>query len=327
MTIVSNDPSLWSTIATERSFSYFIAASCAMVVYDSALTFGQEVDMIWNQRWSLMTLLYLSVRYMGILFSVDLIIGSPDGLTNRHGVSEILDGACRSSITNDHNSCTVVSQAQMWSGVVINALLWVIMVTRLHAMYQRSRRMLIFLIVISLALTIAIAAVVAIQRSRDSGEEVIMSGTYLCAVLGYDLFLASLTWMLGTAWEVLALCLAAWIAVKHFRELRQSPAGPAIGDILTVLIKSHMFYFVGFAAASCFNLGYTLSPTLMNSTFFAGLLEIASLMQMFILGPRLILSIREFNANVVENSDAATGMTSIAFQAGRPVSTASGGDV
>jgi len=73
-----------------------------------------------------------------------------------------------------------------------------------------------------------------------------MSGTYLCAVLGYDLFLASLTWMLGTAWEVLALCLAAWIAVKHFRELRQSPAGPAIGDILTVLIKSHMFYFVGY---------------------------------------------------------------------------------
>jgi len=51
--------------------------------------------------------------------------------------------------------------------------------------------------------------------------------------------------MVGTAWEVLALCLASWIALKHFRELQQRPTGLAIGDCLTVLVKSHMFYFAG----------------------------------------------------------------------------------
>ncbi|OJA10213.1 hypothetical protein AZE42_05512 [Rhizopogon vesiculosus] len=35
MTIVSNDPSLWSKIDADRSFSYVIVASSAMVVYDS----------------------------------------------------------------------------------------------------------------------------------------------------------------------------------------------------------------------------------------------------------------------------------------------------
>jgi len=36
--------------------------------------------------------------------------------------------------------------------------------------------------------------------------------------------------------------------------------------------------------------------------------------QMFVLAPRLILSIRQYNAKVVAESDEATAMTSIAFQ-------------
>jgi hypothetical protein len=44
---------------------------------------------------------------------------------------------------------------------------------------------------------------------------------------------------------------------------------------------------------------------------------------MFVLGPRLILSIREYHAKLVVDSDAATGMTSIAFQERVYVSTSS----
>jgi len=48
-------------------------------------------------------------------------------------------------------------------------------------------------------------------------------------------------------------------------------------------------------------------------------------MQMFVLGPRLILSIRDYQAKLVTNSDEATAMTTIAFQERVQVST--GGDV
>ncbi|KAG1787070.1 uncharacterized protein HD556DRAFT_1411143 [Suillus plorans] len=37
------------------------------MTYDWALTFGQEVELVWRQPWSLMTVMYLSVRYLGIL--------------------------------------------------------------------------------------------------------------------------------------------------------------------------------------------------------------------------------------------------------------------
>ena len=35
---------------------------------------------------------------------------------------------------------------------------------------------------------------------------------------------------------------------------------------------------------------------------------------MFVLGPRLILGVREFNANLITNADAGTEMHSIVFQ-------------
>jgi hypothetical protein len=44
---------------------------------------------------------------------------------------------------------------------------------------------------------------------------------------------------------------------------------------------------------------------------------------MFVLGPRLILGVREYHARLVANSDEATGMASIVFQEGVHVSTSS----
>jgi hypothetical protein len=46
-------------------------------------------------------------------------------------------------------------------------------------------------------------------------------------------------------------------------------------------------------------------------------------LQMFVLGPRLILSVREYNAKLVANSDAETSMNSIVFQERVHVSTSS----
>ncbi|KIK45349.1 hypothetical protein CY34DRAFT_801707, partial [Suillus luteus UH-Slu-Lm8-n1] len=69
MTLVSNDPTWWPFINAGIIASYFLVASSAGLIYDWMLTFGQEVELIWRQRWSLMTVLYLAVRY-GAMFYV-----------------------------------------------------------------------------------------------------------------------------------------------------------------------------------------------------------------------------------------------------------------
>jgi hypothetical protein len=57
--------------------------------------------------------------------------------------------------------------------------------------------------------------------------------------------LFAISWILSTVWEVLALGLSVWIAVKHFRDLRRfgPSTGSTIGGCFKVLTKSHVLYF------------------------------------------------------------------------------------
>lgn len=74
MTIVSNDPIWWPFIAFSRSYSYVEVAAFVAVSYDWALMFGQEVELVWRKRWSLVTLTYLSVRYAAMPYIVFRIL-------------------------------------------------------------------------------------------------------------------------------------------------------------------------------------------------------------------------------------------------------------
>ncbi|KAG1883246.1 hypothetical protein F4604DRAFT_1920436 [Suillus subluteus] len=137
-----------------------------------------------------------------------------------------------------------------------------------------------------------------------------------------------MTWILDTVWEVVALCLAVWITVKHFRELRQHSTRGIIGDSFTVLMKTHVSYFASFLAFSCFRIAF-LSPMLsagpysLGADMYGGFAQIFELVQLFVLGPRLILGVREYHAELVANSDTATTMTSIAFEERVHASTSS----
>ncbi|KAG2356888.1 hypothetical protein BDR07DRAFT_415877 [Suillus spraguei] len=312
MTIISNDPSWWPTINASICSGYFEVASFIVVTYDWVLTFEQEVELVWRQRWSLMTVLYLGVRYLGISLAVLEIFGNVTTISLTDSVSFI------------------VYAASDWINLVVYVMLWVIIITRLHAMYQRSRKILIFLVVPFLGLSIFCGVAIIMSMMDISGEELILSGIYRCWLnyAGDDvLLLVSLTWILAIAWEVLTLCLAVWIAVKHFRERRRHSVGGIFGDCFTVLMETHVLYFASFVASSCFQLIYELSPVAdqysIDVQIYACLLQIFQVLQMFVLGPRLILSVRAYHAKLVADSDATTDMTSVAFQEHVHISTSS----
>ncbi|KAG1782866.1 hypothetical protein EV702DRAFT_231270 [Suillus placidus] len=269
MTIVSNDPSWWPLINSNIVLSYWIVAASAVVVYDWILSLGKEIELIWRQCWSLMTLLYLVIRYIGLLYYVLYI------LRNMPSVS-LTDVVSIPQLFRSHPMDTLISRGDIiyyvtdGTDVVVSAMLGVIMIARLHAMYQilyqRSRIVLIFLVIIFLAVYIACGVIAAIALKDTVVEELILSGTYICNYR-YEAdvqLLASVIWMLITLLEVIALCLSVWIAVEHFRDLRRLGAskGSTIGDCFGVLIKSHVLYFASFACVSCFEFGF-LSPELL----------------------------------------------------------------
>ncbi|KAH7909399.1 hypothetical protein BJ138DRAFT_1155389 [Hygrophoropsis aurantiaca] len=52
-------------LSGRQAANYIIMASGAVVIYDQILNFSQEVDLVWNRRWSIVTLLYFVARYCG----------------------------------------------------------------------------------------------------------------------------------------------------------------------------------------------------------------------------------------------------------------------
>ncbi|KAG2103784.1 uncharacterized protein F5147DRAFT_838486 [Suillus discolor] len=323
MTYVSNDPSWWPTIDFNIFLSYWTVAAGVVVVYDWVLTLGQEIELIWRQRWSLMTTLYLIVHtlYWNTVFYCQYSAICAIGIADRCRVGEITPIELA-----QHNDSIGVSNITYYAlngiNVAMAAMLGVVMIARLHAMYQGSRAMLMFLVIIFLAVNIACGVIAAIDLKDAAVEKFILSGTYMCGYVseGNNQLLYSMVWMLNTAWEVLALCLSVWVAVKHFRELRQfgPSTGSTIGDCFRVLIQSHVLYFASFAGVSGLQFTY-LSPEIANSNSIGaqvlnGTLQILLVVQMFVLGPRLILGVREYHAKFVAYFDAETSMDSIVFQ-------------
>ncbi|KAG2104363.1 uncharacterized protein F5147DRAFT_838307 [Suillus discolor] len=311
MTFVSNDPSWWPRIKLSIFFSYWIVAAGVVVVYDWVLTLGQEIELIWRQRWSLMTVLYLVIRYIGMPYAV----------------TKVLQNVIWVSVTDAVSNIT--NYAATGTNAVVAAMLGVIMIARLYAMHQGSRMILIFLVITFLTVIIACGVILAIELKYVVGEELILSDTYIC---GYvyeedEQLWFSMVWMLYTVWEVLALCLAVWVAVKHFRNLRRlsGSTGSTIGDCFRVLVQSHVLYFASFFGVTCLQLA-VFSPKIMNSysigaQILEGVLEILLFVQMFVLGPRLILSVREYHTKLVADSDAENSMNSIVFQECVQIST------
>ncbi|KAG2158736.1 uncharacterized protein EDB93DRAFT_1245969 [Suillus bovinus] len=315
MTLVSDDPSWWPLINSNRIASYFAVVASVGVTYDWILTLGQEVELIWRQRWSLMTVLYLSLRYLGILYAVlNILIYIPTiSVTDIVSVlHRFLSIPVRSTALPYRDVGRIIYLTMNWESVVVFAIMGVIMIARLRAMYQRSRNLLIFLVIIFLTVNIADGVIVAIAMKRTTEEELILSGTYLCTAEGNILLLVSMYWILAAIWEVLALCLVVWIAVKHF-----------------LLMKTHVLYFASFLAISCFELVY-LSPTFsadqysVETQIYQGALQIFVLVQQFVLGPRLVLSVREHQSKLAADSDAGISMTSMVFQDRIHVSTSNG---
>ncbi|KAG2124059.1 hypothetical protein DEU56DRAFT_41062 [Suillus clintonianus] len=300
---ISNNPDFWPLISAPRLTSYFSVACAVVVVYDWVFSFAQEFELIWMQRWSFMTALYICVRNIGILYSFNFILW-------------LLSVPITNVVGN------IFYFTMIWVPVVVNAMLGVIMMTRIHAMYGRSNKILIFLALLLLVSTIATGVMAVIGNLGYSGGETVLSGYHIC---GYNLDTDAVDlnddMIIPTAiWEVLAFVLSVWIVTKHLHELRQSQRGSTIGDCFTVLIRSHMRYFLAFAVVACLTLG-GLSQNFMHSSslgaaVYAGVANIAQVFQMCLLGPRLILGVREYNTKVVSRSDGGSHMTSIVFQAG-----------
>ncbi|KAG1805092.1 uncharacterized protein HD556DRAFT_1437255 [Suillus plorans] len=316
MAIVSDDPVWWPIIEFCRLYSYNLAACSVVVIYDWALTFEQEFELILRRRWTSMTVLYICVRYIGILYFAYVC----------KVIYITLQCANKSPLATSVNIMLLLPNTWItdvaWNPVIVNAMLGVIMIARINAMYEGSKKMFIFLVVALSASTIASGVMVVIANLGVSSQEAVLSGYHTCITtidaemmhLFYESVISTVVW------EILVLFLALWIVLKHFRELRQSPTRLNIDHCFTILMESHAPYFLVFVIMTCFTLG-SISPNITNTMerlIYFSVWATSQMLQMFVLGPRLILSVR---TKYEARAEGGTSMMSMAFHASEDVLT------
>ena len=86
----------------------------------------------------------------------------------------------------------------------------------------------------------------------------------------------------------------------------------------------HSSSHTSFAFVSCLQIISNVTIYSAGAATYSGVLQIIQVVQMFVLGPRLILGVREYHAKLVANSDERTGMASIVFEERIQITTGGG---
>ncbi|KAH7886421.1 hypothetical protein F5I97DRAFT_1277573 [Phlebopus sp. FC_14] len=60
---MSSSP-LLSVLQASLTNEYLFCASCTLVLYDHLITFDQEIDFFWSEKWNVSSLLYMASRYL-----------------------------------------------------------------------------------------------------------------------------------------------------------------------------------------------------------------------------------------------------------------------
>ncbi|KAI0086727.1 hypothetical protein BDY19DRAFT_995482 [Irpex rosettiformis] len=58
----------------EQTGTYIQDSAYVLYLFESCITFSQEIDVIWRRKWSMMTCLYAFTRYSGVLFCINNFI-------------------------------------------------------------------------------------------------------------------------------------------------------------------------------------------------------------------------------------------------------------
>ncbi|KAH7920502.1 hypothetical protein BV22DRAFT_798954 [Leucogyrophana mollusca] len=296
---------LVQTLFIVQSADYVLMAATAIVAYDQVLNFSQEVDLIWNRRWSLTTALYLVARYSGSL----MILG---------------EAAAAVRLTWTYTVAAAFYIALNWSTNIFLTSMQAILLMRAYALCGGST--IIFYVMVPCFCCQAIAVVVMTGMAYTiptMRKYFVFLGAPIGsvtqdAVLDAAAFrpLAVIIPALELVFDVMIFVLALFAFLKHATEARELSGRWSVNPLMKLLVTDQMLYFLCYLALQA--ISFVISDPDINPTEYADvvvnttddvLLGLAA-----ILGPRMVLSLRAQEAKSGEDTFDAE-LTTIQFGA------------
>ncbi|OAX43250.1 hypothetical protein K503DRAFT_199784 [Rhizopogon vinicolor AM-OR11-026] len=253
-------------------------AIITLISYEYLLLFAKEVKYGWKRQWSLMSCLYLVVRYLGLF--IVLLSGCWGRLFY---MPEVVSHVLVVLI----ESCSLVYRYSMQA-----ILIW-----RLYALYNQSKRLLYVLLSPFLPIVaIAIGSFIYLlcQRNPFSVEEITTPNARYCtfSVDARPMFAIYTSWIPTVCYDIFLVALAAAILVKHLIERRTIKFRP--NTYIIMITRYHIINFV-------LNLAYQIVRVILwvrtdIPTPVSSLLALYTDTAPFILAPRIIIDILDSHA-------------------------------
>ncbi|KAG1738976.1 hypothetical protein EDB19DRAFT_867050 [Suillus lakei] len=246
-----------------------------LMSYEYLLLLDKEVKYVWNRPWSLMSCLYLVVRYLGL--SLAILWGCWGGMFY---IPE--------SVSYD---ILVVLE---WGTSVYFCFAEAILIWRLHALCNQSK-LLLYVLVGSflpiIALLIGTDIYLYSQPHAFSVKELITPNTKYCTFsFNIGPMPAIYTSIPIVCYDVFLVVLAVVILVRHFKDRREYKMRP--NTYMMMIVRYHIMYFVlNLTNQVLMVILWAHIPTtaMTFATFFSSTIP-------YILAPRLIISIWDTHA-------------------------------
>ncbi|KAF8836656.1 hypothetical protein BDN67DRAFT_281418 [Paxillus ammoniavirescens] len=264
-------------------------AGAAALFYDYLLGFGSEVDLIWTQKWNLVTLLYAVVRYLSfpLLINSALYMGS----VNWTGQVSLL-----------------WYQIRMWGPYVYRIAMDVILIKRIRALslspgpFVNASKWVLIVMVFSCIAKWA-SAITLLMLGIGPGRHLTsaeweFAGTFICAtMIPNSGFLMSAN-IPKFCFELLLFILAAGYFVADVWEHYQREKIWKVNDFVQILARDSTIYFALNAAATGLNIGNWKASA--PGIYVALSMSLQSFIP-FCLSPRLVINVKQ-HANRVHMS-------------------------
>ncbi|KAH7907624.1 hypothetical protein BJ138DRAFT_1159704 [Hygrophoropsis aurantiaca] len=204
--------------------NYWTLATAAAVLYDQALNFGQEIDFIWNRKWSVTTILYFIARYSG-----SLSIGANAAWINIY------------LVTN-------------WTTNIFVLAMQAILLIRAYALCGQSKIVLALLLTCYLSLALAVWILTGLCYNLPTMKNFLL---YLSPAVGNieqlsyvnptvdGNFLQDIT-IFFISFDILVLLIALYGFITHVLEARRTHGGWSVNNLIRILTADQVLYFLCF---------------------------------------------------------------------------------
>ncbi|KAH7920582.1 hypothetical protein BV22DRAFT_1039672 [Leucogyrophana mollusca] len=283
---------------------YATMASVAAIMYDQTLNFSQEIDFVWNHRWTIVTALYFVARYCGPVSQFAMLSATLPLNWTAAGYKYII----------------IAGEALSFMFIVA---MQVILLLRAHALCSRSRRILVVLSVSFVCEMIVIVVVVVksldlvakggLATFMDPTDRVQRAANANSYTLGRWLTVYR---AIQLAFDILLLVVALFGSVKHASEV----GGWSVSPLVKALAKDQIAYFVWYAVWQ----GTSLLTIIGVNVGISALDALNALFGAFaiIAGPRMVISLRVQELKTREGT-LQTLLSTMQFYPREPMHTSS----